>query len=134
MNFAHTVGKIIQDKKLKRKKDDIEYKERTRKVECTFRNQDYQKLSRQAQKAGFPASTYLKETYFAFEKKQPIHTQELQVSFNQTISLLRNVANNINQIAKKTNTLKKVAFGDLLQTKKQVHQLEKIIEQAFNST
>lgn len=64
IDFAHNVGKIIEDKKLKRKKHDIEYKERTRKVECTFRNQDYQKLSRQAQKAGFPASTYLKETYF----------------------------------------------------------------------
>ncbi len=131
IKIAHNVGKLIKDKKLKRKKYDKEYKERTKKIECTFRNQEYKKLCGQAQKAGLPVSTYLKETCFAFEKKQPIHTKELQEQFNQTIFLLRNVANNINQIARKVNTIKKVTFGDLFKTKQNVHQLEKIVEKAF---
>lgn len=131
--IVHTIGRTIDDSAMKRKKYDFEYKNSRKRIKCTFTPQEYKKLSRQAHKAGLPVSVYLKETYFAFEKKQPIHTKELQESFNQTIPLLRNVANNINQIACKVNTLKKVAFGDLLKTKKQVHELEKIIEQSFNS-
>lgn len=131
IEFAHHAGKIIDDKKLTRKKHDFEYKNRTQKIECTFSKSEHKKLSRQAQKAGLPVSAYLKATYFAFEKKQPIHTKELQESFNQTLLLLWNVANNINQIARKVNTVKKVTFGDLLKSKIAVHELEKTVEKAF---
>ena len=90
------------------------------------------KPKKQALKKG----AFLKQVYFAFQKKQPILPEKKQKDYSETIFLLRNIANNINQIAKrqtlqKVNTFKKVAFGDLLKVKNKVHQLEKIVENGF---
>lgn len=131
--IVHTIGRTIDDSAMKRKKYDFEYKQRRKRIKCTFTPEEFKKIRKEADKAGLKASVYLKQACFALQTNKPLHSQELQESFNQTMPLLRNVANNINQIAHRVNTVKKVAFGDLLKTKKQVHELEKIIEQAFNS-
>ena len=49
------------------------------------------------------------------------------------IALLRNIANNINQIARRTNTLKKVTFYDLGKARQKVSALETAILKFINS-
>lgn len=128
---AHHIGKAIDDASMSRKKYDFLYEQERKRIKCTFTHQEYKRIKKEADKAGLKQATYLKRVYHAYHENRPILPSHLEDNLAISLKLLRNIANNVNQIAQKTNTLQKVALGDLLTVKQNVHQLEKIIRNAF---
>ena len=104
------------------------YKQLVKRVNCTLIRDEYEELSRQASKAGLKLTPYVKRAAFAYTKQEYIVPQKVEEDLQEIIWLLRSIGNSLNQLAAKTNTLKRATIFDLKKAKKSVHELESIIK------
>jgi hypothetical protein len=84
------------------------HKEKGKRVSVTLTHQEYLQLKKSAKEQKQTPTKRLKElAFYSLNEKEsiPIDTQE---SFSQFVHILRGIGNNINQMARYSNTFKKI--------------------------
>jgi predicted DNA-binding protein len=104
------------------------YRKARKFVNCTLSFEEYTVLQERAKEAGRTPTTYLRETVFAYLEQQPILPKAVEIRMGTLVALLRNMAGNLNQIARHTNRLQKLTVIDALQARSLVFQLEKAVK------
>mgnify|MGYP004008141751 CR=1 FL=1 len=107
--------------------------ERAKYVNCALSLAEYVELQRQAKTAGCPPTTYLRRAAFAYLENQKIFPKAIEERMRELVFLLRNMANNLNQIAHRTNQRTKLGIFDAVQARKTVLELENAIKAFINN-
>jgi hypothetical protein len=100
---------ISDKRKLYNKEYQAEYKDRARRVSVTLTNAEYNDLAKRAKAEGVKPTALLKNMAIAYHQQAPIMPEMIRDELQELRFLLRNVANNINQIAHHSNTVKRLA-------------------------
>jgi len=106
------------------------YCKRTKRVDCVFSPDQYRKLKARAKEAGLAPSVFLREAAFAYLEKRYLVPANISDRLDELTALLRNMANNLNQIARHTNTIKRATVFNLIKARQVVFQFEETL-QAF---
>jgi hypothetical protein len=95
-------------------------KTQTKRVSITLSNEEYKSLEKRAKKEGVRITTLVKNMTLAYHQQQPLLSQDLKTEMQEMRFIFRTIANNINQIAHHSNTIKRLADenGLLLEIKK----------------
>lgn len=84
------------------------YRKENRSVNITLKSEEYKNLVRQSEKQGKKPTTFAKEIVVSFlDGKRPVDN-DVKEKLDDMNFILRNVANNINQIAKHSNRIKEL--------------------------
>lgn len=102
-----------------------------KRLNLTFSLADFRKIQQHAQVSGLTPTAFLRHCTLAYLKDERVTSQKAENTLLEWIFLLRNISNNMNQIAKQANTLQKVALGDFVQLKILIQQLEETAEKAI---
>jgi hypothetical protein len=86
-----------------------EYSQRTNRVSLTFTNAEYEELEKRAKAEGVKPTTLVKNMALAYHQQAPIIPETIKEELQELRFLIRNVANNINQIAHHSNTIQRLA-------------------------
>lgn len=86
-----------------------EYSQRINRVSLTFTNAEYEELEKRAKAEGVKPTTLVKNMALAYHQQSPIIPETIKEELQELRFLIRNVANNINQIAHHSNTIQRLA-------------------------
>jgi hypothetical protein len=86
-----------------------EYQERMHRIAVTLTPTEYRELSKRAQAEGVKTTTLVKNMAIAYHQGQAVMPEAVQSELQELRFLLRNVANNINQIAHHSNIIRRLA-------------------------
>lgn len=100
---------ISDNRKIYNQHYKTEYQERTKRVSITLSLSEYAELEKRAKVEGVKPTSLVKNMALAFHQQTPIIPEMVQVELQELRFLLRNIANNINQIAHHSNTIKRLA-------------------------
>ena len=103
-------------------------KERAKYVNCALSLDEYTVLQRRAKTDGCTPTAYLRKSAFAYLEQKQLFPKEIEVRLGDLVVLLRNMASNLNQIARRTNQTTKLGLFDALQARKTVLDLETAIK------
>lgn len=123
---------MISDKrKLYNQKYKAEYQERTHRVSITLNNAEYNEIEKRAKAEGIKPTAIIKNMALAYHQQATIMPEMIRDELQELRFLLRNVANNINQIAHHSNTIRKLADenGLLLEIQKMETTINDFITQ-----
>lgn len=84
-------------------------KGKTKRVSVTLSLDEFQKLEAMAKVEKTKPTALLKKLAFSSLEKKADFPLDVSVDFGELVHILRGVANNINQMAKHSNTIKRVA-------------------------
>lgn len=95
-------------------------KTQVKRVSITLSNEEYRELEQRAKQENVKITTLVKNMALAFHQQQSVVSQDLKTELQDMRFIFRNIANNINQIAHHSNTIKRLADenGLLLEIKK----------------
>ena len=77
-------------------------------IKLTFSIEEYNLLKKIAEREGLKTTTLIKKMALTQIGKTFYNKAEIQAKLDEFIFLVRNIANNINQIARHSNTIKQV--------------------------
>lgn len=122
---------ISDKRKLYNKTYKAEYKERTNRISLTFTHTEYEELENRAKAEGVKPTTLVKNMALAYHQQTPIMPEAIKEELKELRFLIRNVANNINQIAHYSNTIQKLADenGLLLEIQKMEKTINDFVAQ-----
>jgi hypothetical protein len=100
---------ITEARKLYNKKYKADYKTRIKRISITLSNSEYKELEKRAKNENVKINTLIKNMAFAYHQKNTIAPEPIKAELQELRFLLRNVANNINQIAHYSNTIQRLA-------------------------
>lgn len=83
-----------------------DYDKKTKYVTVSIPISEYEELEKQAKKEGVKVSTLIKNMTLAYMQTKTLTPKAIEDRLSEFIFLMRNVANNINQIARNSNLLK----------------------------
>ena len=83
-----------------------DYDKKTKYVTISIPISEYEELEKRAKKEGVKVSTLLKNMALAYMQTKTLIPSSIEDRLSEFIFLMRNVANNINQIARNSNLLK----------------------------
>lgn len=92
----------------KRKIYNQEYSQRTARVSVTFSKSEYSEIEKRAKAEGVKPTTLVKNMALAYHQKIQIMPEPIKEELQELRFLIRNVANNINQIAHHSNTIQRL--------------------------
>jgi hypothetical protein len=116
---------IDEEKKAKRRESKKRHREKTKRISITLSEEEYNLLKSRADKLNTKPTTYLKNVYNSYHKKTIVQSQDLQDDIKDLRFLIRNIANNINQIARNNNIMNSLFNGKKAITK--LSELENLI-------
>ena len=87
-----------------------EYRKKTKRVNITFTNKEYEQLKKRAEKFNLTPTEYIKKSYLAYHKNIYLVPQNLENLLNDLLIQIRGIANNINQVAYAFNSSKGIIF------------------------
>jgi hypothetical protein len=93
----------------KRKIYNQEYGQRTNRVSVTFSKAEYAEIEKRAKAEGVKPTTLVKNMAIAYHQQNTIMPEPIVEELKELRFLIRNVANNINQIAHYSNTIQRLA-------------------------
>lgn len=85
-----------------------QYQETIKRVSITLSNKEYKELEKQAKTEGVKVTTLVKNMAIAYHQKNTLIPEPIKAELQELRFLLRNVANNINQIAHYSNTIQRL--------------------------
>jgi len=100
---------ISDKRKLYNQKYKTEYKERMKRVSITLSNTEYEEIEKRAKAEGVKSSALIKNMAIAYHQQVVIMPESIKAELQELRFLVRNVANNINQIAHHSNTIQRLA-------------------------
>jgi hypothetical protein len=86
-----------------------EYQERTHRIAVTLTPTEYRELTARAKAEGVKTTTLVKNMAIAYHQGQVIMPESVRDELQELRFLLRNVANNINQIAHHSNIIRRLS-------------------------
>lgn len=102
------------------------YTEQRKRINISLCLSDYQKIEYLAEKSQLKPTSFVSHIVQEKLEKNPHLSPEIQKELTEVKYLIRNIANNINQIAHRSNTLKvMVEENDLLMELKQLEDTVK---------
>lgn len=122
---------ISDKRKLYNQQYKAEYKERTRRVSITLSHSEYTAIEKRAKAENIKPTALIKNMAMAYYQQAPIIPEIVRDELQELRFLLRNVANNINQIAHHSNTIKRLADenGLLLEIQKMENTINDFVTQ-----
>ena len=96
-------------------------------IECRLSSEQSKVLENKSKEYGLTKSECLREAAFAHMEKQYLVPDSIGTELSTLVFLFRNMACNINQIAKHANTYKKLKVVDVLTLSKTVQELERLV-------
>lgn len=100
---------ISDKRKLYNQKYKSEYKDRVHRITLTLSNAEYEEMEKRAKSENVKPTTLIKNMAFAYHQQTPIISESIAEELKELRFLIRNVANNINQIAHHSNTIQQLA-------------------------
>jgi len=103
-------------------------------INCSFSKKelnDYKILKSSAKQDGYNVTLYLKKCAIAYIKQKRILPMYIEIKLDRLIILTSNLANNLNQIARYVNTVKRVTVFDLIKARMIVFKFEKAVVEFF---
>jgi len=97
-------------------------------VECRLSSKQSQILESKSQKHGKTKSECLREAAFAYWENRYLVPAGVEMDLSTLVFLFRNMANNINQIAKYANTFRRLRIVDALALKGTVQEMERLVD------
>ncbi len=94
-------------------------------VTITLSETQHRQLKTSAQRSGRTLTAYLRESAFAYMAERYLVPRDIEDSLSGAIMEFRAIGNNINQIAKHSNTQRRASLDDIKQSLELVRQLEK---------
>jgi len=116
-NYLHTYQKSYRQ----------EYKKYKKRLSLTFDTEEYQSLLSHFTDDNSKITKQLKQTLLSHANNKPIIPKATQEKLNEFVFLIRNIANNTNQLAKQSNILKYVISSK--NVFKQLHALEQSVKE-----
>lgn len=95
-----------------------------KRLNLTFNSSDFVKVEKEAEITGLTPTAFLRNSVLAYMKNTRLPCQLAESNFSEMVFLLRNMGNNLNQIARQANTIQRLSFGDFVQTKSVLKNLE----------
>lgn len=116
---------ISDKRKIYNQQYKAEYSQRMKRVSITFSNSEYAELEKRAKSESVKPATLVKNMALAYHQQVHIMPEPIKEELQELRFLIRNVANNINQIAHHSNTIQRLADenGLLLE----IQKMEQII-------
>jgi len=111
-----------------------DYNQRKKYIKCSLENSQYQSLEQYAKQAGMKPATFLRAAALAYMNQRQLLPKSVTDRLPSLISFIRNIANNLNQIARHTNIFKKTTIYDLLKTRENVLAFENKILSFINAS
>lgn len=102
--------------------------ETRKRINCSFNQEEYSRIIQNAEMTGLTPSAYVKKAAMAYMNFTWILPASVEQKLGDLVFLTGNIANNINQIARKANMEDHATVEDMLQVKQKVHELEKAVE------
>lgn len=102
-----------------------EYSERTHRVSVTLSESEYRELAKRAKGEGVRVTTLVKNMALAYHQGQIIMPEGIAEELKEFRFLVRNIANNINQIAHNSNIVQHLVdendlFGEIRKLEEEV--------------
>jgi len=94
---------------------------------CTLSKAEDKRVREEALKHGSRPTPFLKKTAFAYLNKKYLVPEKTSDRLRELICLLRNMANNLNQIARRANAVQKVSFTTIFKAERIVQKLEEAV-------
>jgi hypothetical protein len=122
---------ISDKRKLYNKEYKAEYKDRVHRVTVGFNKSEYEEIEQRAKKEGVKPTTLVRNMTLAYHQQTPIVPESIKEELQELRFLIRNVANNINQIAHYSNTIQRLADenGLLLEIQKMEKTINDFVAQ-----
>ena len=102
----------------------LNYRKKRKYINCVVSIDDYELLKLNAENLWLTTTAYLRDSAIAFSKQRTLFPKNVLDLMWEFRFVLRNIANNINQIAKYVNTKHKLWFAKLIKLKLLVNKLE----------
>lgn len=104
------------------------YNARNKRVNLTFSKDEYALLLSAAKSQGKPLSTCAKEITLAGIQGQAIVPKNIEYELREVKFLIRNIANNVNQIAHHSNIVRDLTLADENNLLQHLKQLEDAVQ------
>jgi predicted DNA binding CopG/RHH family protein len=105
-----------------------EYSKRKKRLNLTLDPDQFQQVEKEAQDVGITTTAFIRESLLAYLKHERLPSRKTEQKFSELILLMRNMTNNLNQIARQANTVQKLSLKDFIQTKSLINNLEDTAE------
>lgn len=127
--MAHQLNEFQKSKKATKRRvhDLLYYQKQIKRINCTLTKKEFAELKKHAKKTGCTPTKFLRLAAFAYTRQEFLLPTNLEEELHQVRWFIRNIADNINQIATHTNTIKNATIYDLKSAEKQVDDLETAI-------
>jgi hypothetical protein len=102
--------------------------EKKKTINCLLHEWQYKQIIQHAAKSGKKPTTYFRDAAMAYMAQKYVVPEDVNTSLKATIFQIRKIATNLNQIAKRTNTLQKLTLFDALKAKHAMLDLEDTIK------
>lgn len=117
-----------KDRKNYQKKYREQYKTRAKRVNLTFDKDEYRAIVRAAKQENIKPTPYIKQLALAGLQQQPTFPQQVQDELKALQFAIRNIGNNINQIAHYRNTVHAMTHADENNLFQHLKQLEEVVQ------
>jgi hypothetical protein len=123
------------NKKIYQKEYQKNYTKTNKRVSLVFNEKEYKKLLKLSEKYKTKPATFLKKTFTSFVKKEPILPPKLEKDIKGLTFLVSNIANNVNQMAFYSHTLRMMRDeqGLLLELQKLEKSVKEFILKNYKS-
>lgn len=105
-----------------------EYKSRARRVNLTFTKEEYRAISQAAKHENTKPTPYIKQLALAGLQKQPLFPEKVEDELKALQFAIRNIGNNINQMAHYSNTIRNMTYADENSLLQHLKQLEEVVK------
>ena len=103
----------------------VNYRSNNREVKLTFSNIDYGVIEKIAKKEGLKTSAYMRKAVMEQSKQLYFFPKALEEEMKKAVHVMRGIGNNINQIAKYTNSQRYSSLETLENILNYLYSLEK---------
>lgn len=104
-----------------------EHPRKGKRVFLTISHADYAHFKEKAAAHGLPLAAYLKSLAMVAVTGKPLISKNAEDRLAELIGQMRRIGTNVNQIAHHANAAQKLTFGETLDVKKNLRELEKRI-------
>ena len=105
-----------------------QYKSQAKRVNLTFNQDENRAFSRAAKTENVKLTTYIKQLALAGLEEQTHIPEEIKVELKTLRFAIHNIANNVNQIAHYSNTVRNMTMSDENNLLQYLKQLDEVIQ------
>jgi hypothetical protein len=109
------------------------YRATTKRINCTLTNAEYAAVKARADRLKMKPTACFKALALSYSEQHYLIPAGVEAKLEAVIFLLRNIANNVNQVARRANQTRQAGFQDYLVLKEIVLSLEDRIKRAVRS-